>query len=57
MRTGKKPNGLALQPPMPSEVYANLSDEDLKAIWAYLQTLKPIRNAVLAGIETPGGKK
>jgi cytochrome c553 len=53
MRTGKKPNGQALQPPMPSDVYQNLTDDDLKAIWAYLKTLKPIRNAVLAGLATP----
>ena len=57
MRTAKKPNGQPLQPPMPSDVYQNLTDDDLKAIWAYLQTLKPIRNAVLAGLPTPGGKK
>lgn len=57
MRTGKKPNGQALQPPMPSDVYQNLTDDDLKAIWAYLRTLKPIRNAVLAGLPTPNPKK
>jgi hypothetical protein len=57
MRTGKKPNGTAVQPPMPVEVYQNLSDDDLRSIWMYLQTLKPIRNAVLAGLETPGAKK
>src|SRR5687768_12905984 len=57
MRTGKKPNGTAMQPPMPVEVYQNLSDDDLRSIWMYLQTLKPIRNAVLAGLETPGAKK
>ena len=49
MRSGKKPNGTQMQPPMPVDVYQNLTDDDLKAIWAYLQTLKPIRNAVLAG--------
>ena len=42
---------------MPVEVYQNLTDDDLKAIWAYLQTLKPINNAVLAGLPTPGAKK
>ena len=57
MRSGKKPNGLPLQPPMPVDVYQNLTDDDLKAVWAYLSTLKPIRNAVLAGIENPAGKK
>ena len=57
MRTGKKPNGTAVMPPMPVEVYQNLSDDDLRSIWMYLQTLKPVRNAVLAGLETPGAKK
>ena len=52
MRTGKKPSGLQLLPPMPSAVYQNLTDEDLKAIYAYLRSLKPIRNAVLTGIPT-----
>ena len=57
MRTGKKPNGGGMQPPMPVEVYQNLSDDDLRSIWMYLQTLKPVRNAVLAGIENPAAKK
>lgn len=57
MRTGKKPNGTAMQPPMPVEVYQNLSDDDLRSIWMFLQTLKPVNNAVHAGLETPGGKK
>jgi cytochrome c553 len=51
MRSGKKPNGTAVQPPMPIDVYQNLTDDDLRSIWAYLVTLKPIRNAVLAGTE------
>lgn len=53
MRTGKKPNGTAIMPPMPSEVYQNMTDDDLKAIFAYLRTVKPIRNAVLAGLTLP----
>jgi hypothetical protein len=57
MRSGKKPNGTAMQPPMPVEVYQNLSDDDLRSIWMFLQTLKPVNNAVLAGLETPGAKK
>ncbi|HET8963647.1 MAG TPA: c-type cytochrome [Chitinophagales bacterium] len=35
-----------IMPPMPWQAYRNLSDEDLKAIWAYLQSLPPIKNAV-----------
>ena len=56
MRTGKKPNGTMMQPPMPQEVYQNMTDDDLKAIFAYLRTVKPIRNAVMAGITPPGAK-
>jgi hypothetical protein len=50
MRSGKKPEGVALLPPMPVDVYANVKDDDLKAIYAYLKTIKPIRNAVRAGL-------
>jgi mono/diheme cytochrome c family protein len=50
MRTGKKPNGTPIMPPMPSEVYQNMTDEDLRAIFAYLKTIKPIRNAVYSGL-------
>ena len=57
MRTGKKPNGTMIQPPMPSEVYQHMTDADLKAIYAYLRTLKPIRNPVLAGLEVAPAKK
>ena len=31
---------------MPFVVFRNLSDDDLKAIFAYLQTLKPVRHRV-----------
>jgi hypothetical protein len=50
MRTGMKPEGVAIRPPMPVDVYVNMKDEDLKAIYAYLRTIKPIRNAVRAGL-------
>jgi mono/diheme cytochrome c family protein len=50
MRTGKKPNGTPIMPPMPSVVYQNMTDDDLRAIFAYLRTMKPIRNAVFAGL-------
>lgn len=35
-----------IQPPMPWTVYRNASDEDLKAVFAYLRTIKPITNHV-----------
>jgi cytochrome c553 len=48
IRTGKKPEGEPLLPPMPWTVYRNMTDEDLKAVYAYLTTLKPVRNFVRA---------
>lgn len=33
-------------PPMPWNVYRNLSDEDLKSIYAYLRTVPPVHNRV-----------
>jgi hypothetical protein len=37
-------NGRTLLPPMPWPLYAELSDGDVKAIFAYLKTLKPVKN-------------
>ena len=39
--------GRPLLPPMPWFVYRNMSDLDLKAIFAYLKSTKPIQNRVL----------
>jgi mono/diheme cytochrome c family protein len=38
--------GRPILPPMPWASYAQFSDEDVAAIWAYLQTLKPVENVV-----------
>ena len=47
MRTGKHLGvGRNILPPMPWLSLAALSDEDLKAIFAYLGSIKPIGNAV-----------
>lgn len=35
-----------LLPPMPSQNFRNLADEDLRAIWAYLRSLPAIQNVV-----------
>lgn len=35
-----------LLPPMPWFVYKNMTDEDLKSIFAYLKSTKPVRNVV-----------
>jgi len=42
-------------PPMPWNWYSQLSDEDLKAIWAYLRTIPPITNHVPDPIPPGGG--
>lgn len=39
-----------LLPPMPWQVYRNMTDNDLRAIFAYLKTTKPVRNVVPAPI-------
>jgi len=49
MRTGKhqgQPNGRDILPPMPWEVYKNMTDDDLKAIYAYLRTIPAVKNQV-----------
>ena len=33
-------------PPMPWQSYSQLTDDDLKAIYAYLRTIPPIKNRV-----------
>lgn len=43
-------NGRPLLPPMPWPGYRHLTDEDILAIFAYLKTLKPVRNIVPAPI-------
>lgn len=47
IRTGRhQGQGRPILPPMPWPVYAQLTDEDLKAVFAYLQQVPPVRNAV-----------
>lgn len=46
IRTGVDPQGVVLNPPMPIPTMQNLPDQDLEAIYNYLMTIKPIRNAV-----------
>jgi mono/diheme cytochrome c family protein len=50
IRTGKKPEGEMLAPPMPWTVYRNMTDEDLKAVYAYLTTVKPVKNFVRSSV-------
>jgi hypothetical protein len=47
MRTGKhQGEARALLPPMPWYNYGGMTDEDLKAVWAFLHSVKPIKNVV-----------
>jgi hypothetical protein len=52
-RTGQKPNGAEILPPMPWPNLAFASEADLKAMWTYLQSLQPIRNAVPDNVPPP----
>lgn len=48
-RTGKhqgQPNGRDILPPMPWFNMKDLSDADLKAMWAYLRSIPPVKNEV-----------
>ncbi|HEY7714697.1 MAG TPA: c-type cytochrome [Candidatus Binatia bacterium] len=48
-RTGKhqgQPNGRDILPPMPWFNLKGLTDADLKAIWAYLRSLPPVKNQI-----------
>jgi hypothetical protein len=40
-------------PPMPWNVYRNLSDDDLKGLYAYLRTIPPIKNRVPEPVIAP----
>ena len=47
IRTGRhQGRGRAILPPMPIPVYNNFTDADLSAIFAYLRTIPPVKNAV-----------
>jgi cytochrome c553 len=47
LQTGRhQGRGRQILPPMPWQQYSTLPEEDLKAIWAFLRTLPPVRNKV-----------
>lgn len=66
IRTGKV-KARSLSPAMPWVFYRNMTDEDLKAIFAYMKTLKPVKHTVdnteqpteckLCGLKHGGGDK
>jgi mono/diheme cytochrome c family protein len=58
IRDGKHAGvGRPLLPPMPWPMYSQLSDEDLSAIFAYLQTLPPVDNRVPQPIPPPAASQ
>ncbi len=44
IRDGKRPDGTIIGPPMPIGLYRGISDRDVKAIIAYLRSVKPVNN-------------
>jgi hypothetical protein len=56
MRTGKHAGvGRDILPPMPWMGFALMTDEDLRAVFAYLKSLPPISNAVPAPLPPASG--
>jgi hypothetical protein len=54
MRTGRhEGRGRKLLPPMPFPIIAALSDDDITSLFAYLQSLPPVRNRVPQPIDPP----
>jgi mono/diheme cytochrome c family protein len=46
IREGIRPDGTLIGPPMPIELYRGMSDDDVKALVAYLRAQPPVKNAV-----------
>jgi len=44
VRTGITPDGRVLDLQMPWDAFQKITDRDLKSLWAYLKTIKPIKN-------------
>ncbi|MDP1570027.1 MAG: c-type cytochrome [Vicinamibacterales bacterium] len=54
LKTGRhEGKGRAVLPPMPVQVYAELTEEDMRAVFAYLQSLAPVHNRVPQPIDPP----
>jgi mono/diheme cytochrome c family protein len=50
IREGVRPDGTIVGPPMPVELYRGLSDTDVRAIVAYLRSVKPVANKVAKSV-------
>lgn len=54
LRTGRhEGQGRPILPPMPYPMYRNATDDDLRAVFAFLQSIPPIRNRVPQPIDPP----
>jgi len=42
LREGVRPDGTRIDPYMPWQAYADLTDEEISALWSYLRTLTPV---------------
>ncbi|MCA0931734.1 c-type cytochrome [Lutimonas saemankumensis] len=47
-------NGRMLLPPMPWMNYANMKDEDVRAVYTYLKSINPVENVVPAPVAPDG---
>lgn len=55
IRTGRHMgSGRPILPPMPWPMYRNWTDEDIRAVFAYLRSIPPIRNRVPAPLPPAG---
>ena len=54
IRTGQRPDGTQLNPPMPWPSFSKMTDDDAYSIAAYLKSIPAIRHQTPAGIG-PGG--
>src|SRR5687767_11023870 len=54
IRTGRhEGQGRPILPPMPYPMYRQATDEDLRAVFAFLQSIPPIRNRVPQPVDPP----
>lgn len=45
LKTGQRPDGSVLLPPMPWQKFAHMKDDDVRAIAAYLRSVPPVDHA------------
>jgi mono/diheme cytochrome c family protein len=56
VREGKKPSGEQMSPVMPYPYFNAMSDDDAKALVAYLRGVKPVENAVAGNTDLKAAK-